>query len=147
MTSDVQRRPARRHGYLLLEVLVAGALLATVVLAVYTYIAQGRIATTKAAYRDTATSLAHKKLAELACCTPLAVNTQAQTAVPGAPGYTWGWTVAAANLAAQSTPNLLADLWELEVTVRYDAPLGSADDVADGTADGTAEVVLTRLAE
>lgn len=115
----MQKQP---RGYLLIEAMVAGALLATLLGAAFAYIADGRAQVNEAANRAIAVSLAQDKVDELmADGSRATVEEASETPVPGYPQFKRTWEVTSASIWDQSAPPLPNSnaLHEIRVTVSY----------------------------
>jgi hypothetical protein len=121
------------RGYIMLESLVAGGIVSVALATSITLVASARFETSMAARRAEASQIALATADALMSQSSAA--TQTATAVPGHPGLSVAFTVAAASLAGNSTPALESNnrLHQITVTVTYP------------TSQGTAQFVYHRL--
>lgn len=117
-------RPGRRRrkprGYLLLEQLMAGGILAATIATTYGVISQARGNIIRSSKRQLAVSVAKAQVEQLAAA-PHVVAASTAFTVPGEPNISGTYEVVRSNLELSSTPNLRdADaLHEIVVTVTY----------------------------
>ena len=111
------------RGYIMLEALISGALLAVVLGTTLSLIASYRVEVTMAARRAEASSLAMATADEL-MARPHTTGSQALTAVSNHPGFRVAWTIA--NASTSSTPALPSanSLHRITVTVEYPSSQG-----------------------
>ncbi len=111
------------RGYIMLEALVSGALLAVVLGTTLSLIGSYRVEVTMAARRAEASSLAMATADEL-MARPHTTGSQALASVANHPGFRVGWTIA--NAATTSTPPLpsASALHRISVTVEYPTSQG-----------------------
>jgi type II secretion system protein H len=102
---QTKNRPRRRspRGYILLEVLIAAALISISLAAVIQALAQARRDVTLASHRVSATQLAHAKLDELLTTTQVALGAQSDTPEVG---MTRTWSIAQSGHEGQMDPPL-----------------------------------------
>ena len=143
------QRPAR--GYLLMECMIAGAILAIALGTVIGQLAEARVEISHAADRDVAVGLANAKLSSLEADSSRTAVTQAATTTGlGAyPGYSWSWSLQNADSVETATScngtALSTDLHEFIVTVYFPARQGSSADMEDGLSDGQGSVTFRRI--
>lgn len=113
------------RGYIMLEAVISGGLLAVALGTTMSLIAAYRVEVTMAARRAEASSLAMAVADELMARTHT-TGSQALAPVPGHAGFRSGFTIANAGLAASSTPPLAAldGLHKITVTVEYPSSRG-----------------------
>lgn len=109
------------RGYVMLEALISGALLAVVLGTTLSMIAGYRVEVTMAARRAEASSLAMATADEL-MARPHTTGSQALAAVTGHPGFRSSWTIA--NMALPSTPPLPGASAVHRITVTVEYPTG-----------------------
>lgn len=114
-------QPSR--GYILLETMVAGGIVAIGLATTVTMIASSRVEATMAARRAEASSMALGIADQL--MTQSGDATQALTAVPNHTGFRAGFTVANSTLRTQSTPALASDDAVKSITVTVEYPTSS----------------------
>ncbi|MCC7073718.1 MAG: hypothetical protein IT383_20575 [Deltaproteobacteria bacterium] len=146
MSKIIRRAP---RGYLLAEVMFAGAILAVTIAATLSLIASSAADQRYGSNRGVAGMLARAKADELASATNCTPGNQGTLIVVDAatyPQFRWMWTVANAGNSASSTPPITAGtLCDIVVTVRYPAVKGSLEDIGDGTTDGEALLTFNRM--
>lgn len=139
--------PGRTRGYILLETMFAGALLAVTLSTSIDLIADARRRVSTGANRQTATSLAQRKCSELIAGLPTATADQGSLAAVDSsryPGFRWKWTTVTPTL--NSVPALSAAAREGTCTVEYPTVVGSPEDTASsGAGDGKAQVVVRMM--
>lgn len=141
MSASTRRR---RRGYLLVEVMVAGSIIAVTLAVSVVFVVEGRKNVSMAAHRQAAMSIARGKCAEVVAALPTATPDQALTAV-GAdfPGFLLAFNTVDASTTMTSTPAITVVSREVTCTVEYPTGLGSVDDRANGgVADGRASVTV-----
>lgn len=108
------------RGYVLLEALISGALLAVVLSTTLSLVAAYRVEVTMAARRAEASALAMGVADEL-MARPHTTGIQGLSAVPGHPGFRSAWAIANAGLQMSSTPPLpsINAVHKITVTVEY----------------------------
>ena len=132
----------------MVEVLVAGAILAISLSIAYGHLARARVGITAGASRATAISFAQTKADELACDLSKAAVGQVWTTAGldvDNPGFEWRWTVADSGVQNSSATALGFILWSISVDVRYPTLRAGRDDVRDGVTDGKAQVSFQKL--
>ena len=117
------RAPA---GYLLLEALIAGAVLAVALSAAVSFIANSRFETTMSARIGEASGLAEQKVAELLAGPQVTVALTGPVSFVDHPGFEVSWEVRQSGLESKSIPVLIdADaLHELVVQISYPSSRG-----------------------
>ncbi|OGQ25253.1 MAG: hypothetical protein A2138_05160 [Deltaproteobacteria bacterium RBG_16_71_12] len=120
------------RGYIMMEALISGALLAVVLGTTLSLIASYRVEVTMAARRAEASALAMATADELMARSHT-TGVQALAAVPGHPGFRSGWTIA--TTALPSTPPLPGANAVHRITVTIEYPSGQ----------GTKTLVIERL--
>lgn len=136
------------RGYLLIEVMVAGSIIAVTLAVSVVFVAEGRKNTSVAAHRQAAMSVARGKCAEVLAALPTATADQATLTAVGAayPGFHQTFTTVNATMASTSTPAITVVSKEVTCTVEYPAGVGSVDDRASGsTNDGRASVTVKNV--
>ena len=146
------RRGKRYRGYLLMEAMVASAILAVVLGGVFQALAVARQDITRGAFRDVAVGLAHAKVSDLEANPSRATFAWTALASPGAayPLYQWRWRLQNANAVEAATicdgaNPLSTDLYSIEAEVSYPVRHASGDDMVDGLADARATLTLARI--
>jgi hypothetical protein len=127
------------RGYLLMEMMLAGAIMAVGLIAAMSHIAAARTSISLSSKRQTAMSLARAKCDEVIAALPTATTNQATlVAVPGTyPGMKWMWSTTtlssatAGSIAASSTPPITAAGREVTCTVRFPTEKKSIEDMQD----------------
>ena len=131
------------RGYLLLEAMIAGAVVAVTLLIALDFAAKSRADTSAAGQRQVASTLARAQTDTIISALPTATADQvAFAAVAGMPGLRMKWTTTTdAVLGTLSTPPIATPIKQVTVTVEYSVPIGSAEDLRAGAKDGKAEIV------
>lgn len=147
MSMNAGRKTGKSRGYLLIEVMVAGSVIAITLAVSVVFVVEGRKNTSMAAHRQAAMSLARGKCSEIVAALPTATVDQALTAVgSNFPGFSQSWTTVAATMTGSSTPAITVAASEVTCTVEYPAAIGSVDDRASGsTSDGRASLTVKNV--
>lgn len=121
------------RGFLLLEAMIGGAIVAVVVVLVFSQIAAARREVSYQSRKAVAASIARTKGQELASQTTFAaVPMTALAPVDAAayPGLQWQWEVVDADtIRTASTPDVTDNLWE--IVVRVQVPTATGTDVVE----------------
>jgi prepilin-type N-terminal cleavage/methylation domain-containing protein len=135
-TTTRRRRPVRARGYLLIEVMASGALLALILGTTLTVVASSRVQISRSANRAVATDIGQYYMNLMRSCNDHADTTNCGTGAMGAgtcpapahpviaaakPGFSVQCEVAQSGLHTQSTPNLFSNthLYVIRVEVTY----------------------------
>lgn len=116
------------RGYLLMELMLASAIISVALLVAMDHIGSARKAVTYASHRQTAISLARAKCDELISSLPTATTDQAALGAVGAsyPGFKWAWTTTTPTLS--STPAISFATREVTCTVQFPTEYRSIED-------------------
>ncbi len=151
----MKKRPVVR-GYLLMEMMLAGAIMAVGLIAAMDHISAARKSISMASKRQTAMGLARAKCDEIMASLPTGLANQPLFAdVSGFPGVKWMWSSATPTNNANSTPVIAATSTEVTCTVRFPTEKKSFEDMAAcstctganiaSTSDGYGETVVQQL--
>ena len=129
------------RGYLLIEALVAGAVISLTLLSALTFVAQARVEAKGAGNRAQAIQLARGQAELMASALPTNALSQGSLPVVGMPGFDMEFTTATTSLAGVPT----LDTRDLTVIVEYPCAKGSREDnEAQPANDGRATVTVHR---
>ena len=124
----------KTRGYLLMELMLASAIISVALLVAMDHIGSARKAVTYSSHRQTAISLAKAKCDEIMSSLPSVTADQATLVAAGAsfPGFKWAWVTTTPTLA--SDPQITATPREVTCTVQFPTEYRSIEDqnVASG---------------
>ncbi|HEY4221797.1 MAG TPA: hypothetical protein VGO62_10645 [Myxococcota bacterium] len=131
MTKTTRLRARKRRGYVLMEAMISGSLIALMLATTFTIIAAARADIGYTSRRAGAVTVCRQKLDELSTLATIVPVAQATIPVDGVnfPGLTWDWSVVdqTAFYAGKSPLGFPSGntLWEITVNVHYPTPSGT----------------------
>ena len=121
------RERGGRDGYVMLEAMVSGALLAIALGTAMSFVGHFRVETTMASRKAEASTIASGVADELVA-RPFGIASQGFVAVAGHAGFQDSWDISQSGLQGNSTPALLGpdELHIITVNVKYPTQTGTA---------------------
>jgi hypothetical protein len=137
------------RGYLLMEMMLAGAIMAVGLIAAMDHIIAARVSVSMSSKRQTAMSLARAKCDAIVASLPTATADQTTLISIGTsyPGMKWSWSTVDPTNNAMSTPAITATSKEVTCTVEFPTEKKSIEDMAGSasTSDGYGQTTIKQL--